>query len=293
MKTKIITILFLFTLSIVSAQNITGSSTTNYVLKFTNTSTVSPTAGNSSIFDNGKVGIGTTNPTGLLHNHSSNTDNRLYLTNSISGTSISDGLLFQLDNSTAYIWNFENGPLRFGTSNTSVIYIESTGDVGIGTTSPSAKLDLVGTFQYTDGNQGSGKVLTSDASGNATWENPDNVVRLISRTTNVDFKSTGTTSLYTVPAGKNLMITQIVVIGSNVSNITAQNSQKVGSNSPNFDNWGYSLGSPGSTGNYSMHSASSASNGKIFTAGEVITVKYTANTATNDVVTIDVIGYTF
>lgn len=49
------------------------------------------------------------------------------------------------------------------------------GDVGIGTTSPSAKLDVSGKtrtsdLQVTNG-AGVGKVLTSDASGNASWHN--------------------------------------------------------------------------------------------------------------------------
>ena len=42
-------------------------------------------------------------------------------------------------------------------------------NVGIGTSTPSAKLDIVGTMQLADGNHGAGKVLTSDAAGNATW----------------------------------------------------------------------------------------------------------------------------
>lgn len=42
--------------------------------------------------------------------------------------------------------------------------------VGIGTASPTSTLHLVGTFKYVDGNQSSGYVLTSDASGNATWQ---------------------------------------------------------------------------------------------------------------------------
>jgi len=44
------------------------------------------------------------------------------------------------------------------------------GNIGISTTTPDATLDLVGTLQYTDGNQVAGKVLTSDANGNATWQ---------------------------------------------------------------------------------------------------------------------------
>lgn len=43
------------------------------------------------------------------------------------------------------------------------------GTSGFGTVTPSATVDIVGTFQYVDTTQGAGKVLTSDASGNASW----------------------------------------------------------------------------------------------------------------------------
>lgn len=45
-------------------------------------------------------------------------------------------------------------------------------NVGIGTTNPVAKLDVVGNLKITDGTQGSGKVLTSDANGLASWQSP-------------------------------------------------------------------------------------------------------------------------
>lgn len=44
------------------------------------------------------------------------------------------------------------------------------GNTGIGTATPSATLDVVGTAQYVDGNEADGYVLTSDATGNATWQ---------------------------------------------------------------------------------------------------------------------------
>jgi hypothetical protein len=43
------------------------------------------------------------------------------------------------------------------------------GNVGIGTSAPSAKLDIAGTLKVADGTQGVGKVLTSDANGLASW----------------------------------------------------------------------------------------------------------------------------
>ena len=44
------------------------------------------------------------------------------------------------------------------------------GKVGIGTASPSASLEVAGQIKITGGAPGSGKVLTSDAAGLATWE---------------------------------------------------------------------------------------------------------------------------
>ena len=44
--------------------------------------------------------------------------------------------------------------------------------MGIGTSSPVAKLDIIGNVKITDGTQGSGKILTSDANGLASWQTP-------------------------------------------------------------------------------------------------------------------------
>ena len=45
----------------------------------------------------------------------------------------------------------------------------TSGNVGIGTTSPGAKLEIAGQIKITGGAPGAGKVLTSDAAGLATW----------------------------------------------------------------------------------------------------------------------------
>lgn len=46
------------------------------------------------------------------------------------------------------------------------------GNVGIGTTSPGAKLEVAGQVKITGGAPGVGRVLTSDATGLATWQTP-------------------------------------------------------------------------------------------------------------------------
>ena len=60
--------------------------------------------------------------------------------------------------------------------------------VGIGTQSPSANLEVEGTFKLVDGNQADGKILSSDVDGNATWVTAETL-----GITDNDFYKTGTT----------------------------------------------------------------------------------------------------
>lgn len=46
------------------------------------------------------------------------------------------------------------------------------GNVGVGTTNPTAKLEVAGQVKITGGSPGAGKILTSDATGLATWQAP-------------------------------------------------------------------------------------------------------------------------
>ena len=61
-------------------------------------------------------------------------------------------------------------------------------NLGINNTSPDANLDVVGTMQFVDGNESTGYVLTSDATGNATWTDPNTLI-----TTSSDWTTTGNT----------------------------------------------------------------------------------------------------
>lgn len=62
-----------------------------------------------------------------------------------------------------------------GVSQQNLLFVESdtgTNRVGIKTNTPQADLDVFGSISMQDGNQGTGKVLVSDANGIASWQTP-------------------------------------------------------------------------------------------------------------------------
>ncbi|HQQ94695.1 MAG TPA: hypothetical protein PLQ93_09085, partial [Bacteroidia bacterium] len=80
---------------------------------------------------------------------------------------------FQAANSDMYVIGDNNMRLGAGIANYNMIYLEgASGRVGVNQTAPGATLDVNGTFKMTDGSQGLGKVLTSDAAGLASWASP-------------------------------------------------------------------------------------------------------------------------
>jgi hypothetical protein len=55
-------------------------------------------------------------------------------------------------------------------ANSTVMYLDDNGEVGIGTTNPDAALEVAGQVKITGGTPGAGRVLTSDAAGLASWK---------------------------------------------------------------------------------------------------------------------------
>jgi hypothetical protein len=90
------------------------------------------------------VGIGG-NAAPVSRVHFSNTDNAvmdLRVSNTVSGHTAADGLLITENGNAASIMNKENHALSFGTNNNTRVTIVANGDVGIGTISPSATLEV-------------------------------------------------------------------------------------------------------------------------------------------------------
>ena len=122
----------------------------------------------------GNVGIGTDSPTGsyttALHIHGSSTGASLHLTDPTSGATATDGLEVFQYGTDGYIWERETGNLRFGTSATERMRINSSGNVGIGTSSPAGKLEVSSadfdTLYLTRSTAGSATILMKNSSNN-------------------------------------------------------------------------------------------------------------------------------
>ncbi len=182
--------------------NVTGINYSSTVLTGQN-STFSDgawTISNNDIYNsnNGNVGIGTTTPETKL-SIKSFLDNMLTLSSS-NPTNVGSGPILVLKaiddlsvESTGFIgqiakdihYPYRTGALElrpqsrinFYKSNATVgvspmaMTILNSGNVGIGTISPTATLDITGNLKLTDGTQGLGYILQSDATGLASWAN--------------------------------------------------------------------------------------------------------------------------
>lgn len=161
------------------------------------------------VSQDGNVGIGTISPSHLLHIEKAAPDQLLYVkasglpgTNSTMATfegyggntnnaattvhiksnisdqnlNIGNTLLF-LEHTNPLALAGAGFVLHTKTGRSGVIsetVITQDGNVGINTTNPGAKLEVNGasgtTIKIVDGNQGAGKVLTSDANGQGSWQ---------------------------------------------------------------------------------------------------------------------------
>jgi len=95
----------------------------------------------------GNVGIGTATPTGDTQKvldivGSTSSGAGVFLHDSTSGGASSDGGTLQFANGVTYLYNRENNDIRFGTNDSETMRIDSAGNVGIGDTTPSARLDV-------------------------------------------------------------------------------------------------------------------------------------------------------
>jgi hypothetical protein len=138
---------------------ITGTGTTNYLPKFTGTTAL----GNSTIFDNGNIGIGNNSPTVAIDllKSTSSTSAKIRLSTEFASAirtlniGSGDGITWDIPSSTSqspYIDviggdnSVGGGNFYIKTQGTEKFTVRQNGNIGINILTPSYKLDVSGTF---------------------------------------------------------------------------------------------------------------------------------------------------
>ncbi len=143
---------------------LTGSGSTNYVSKWTGASSL----GNSIIYDNGNVGIGTTNPQAGLHIDTGSTPLRFRRSGGGGSADFSINNVMTGDDSDVMIIPVPDSDKSGGIAlyadpgvgtYSFAMGIDKNGKVGIGTSSPSAKLTVAGSLSLGSGSAQTGKAL--------------------------------------------------------------------------------------------------------------------------------------
>ena len=201
---------------------IAGNTSSNNALEISSSTSQDATAALTPLFNvrgNGNVGIGTLTPitrlivndntyianiptttTNLMDNSTFRPLTRFQATSGINNNAISHYLTTTVAATQAH--NYSTG--------VTLPYVlqPAGGNVGIGTAAPAAQFHTTGSVRFAGaGTPGNGRVLTSDASGNATWQPVNFATAVTNRTADFTLTAADSGSVIVVNSATTITVT--------------------------------------------------------------------------------------
>jgi hypothetical protein len=190
-------------------------------------------------FNAGKVGIGTSTPPYFFTVNGGVGNGDISMQTTFSGNTLYDGLRIGSSSSdgSAWLWNYENNELYFGTNNLQRMTILENGNVGIGDATPDATLEVNGTVKIgTNGKLFSELLEVTGTTGGASTyyisvAYPTGYTRINTRVLSAEINAAGDVwvglgftngATNVVPVSYNLSTTTIYLFYPNISQVQSK-----------------------------------------------------------------------
>ena len=234
------------------------------------------------------LGIGTASPTRNLTIHGGSSNSILALQNNTTGATSGDGFQLQLVGNDLYQFNYDNGFMVFATNSSERMRILSSGNVGIGETSPLSKLHV----KTADSGMGSINANADELVIEGSGASGLTILSGASSKSNIFFGDSGSNAIGDIGYDHSSNALNIGVNGSEAMRIDSSGKVGIGTTSPNSmfevrDNASPTIRVTDGDANNITHMQADGANGGYFGTLTSHDVRIAPNNSTKLIVKVD------